>query len=452
MRKILVIGGGGVRTPLLVHGLVHSQSALSIDTITLFDIDGERLDVIAGLCREVARQVPGSPAIEVETDLERALEGAHFVLNSIRVGGIAARARDERIAIEHGLAGQETTGPGGAAMALRTLPAILQQARVVEAVAPDAWFINFTNPAGLITQALSRHTKVKVVGICDTPTELFHQIASALEEPVEDMSFDYAGLNHLGWVSRIRLRGEDITCRVLDDLELLRRIYSAELFDPELIHTLRLIPTEYLFFYYSGRRAHKNQEKAGASRGQELERLNDSLFRQLKAEDPQTGVETYRHYLNQRNSSYMKLEAQAGSAFSSPIRAEDPFTLATGYHRIAVDVMRGLTSARANQVVVNVQNRGTINGLNAEDVVEVLCDISENGAVPKPVGDLPESVRGLVLSVKAYERTLIEAAVSHSQSRAALALLEYPIVGDWELAKETLDALRSSDASLSYLV
>ena len=452
MRKILVIGGGGVRTPLLVHGLVHSQSALSIDTITLFDTDGERLDVIARLCREVARQVPGSPAIEVETDLERALEGAHFVLNSIRVGGIAARARDERIAIEHGLAGQETTGPGGAAMALRTLPVILEQARVVEAIAPAAWFINFTNPAGLITQALSRHTKVKVVGICDTPAELFHQIASALEEPVEDMSFDYAGLNHLGWVSRIRLRGEDITSRVLDDLELLRRIYSAELFDPELIHTLRLIPTEYLFFYYSGRRAHKNQEKAGASRGQELERLNDSLFRQLKAEDPETGVETYRHYLNQRNSSYMKLEAQGGSAFSSPIRAEDPFTLATGYHRIAVDVMRGLTSARANQVVVNVQNRGTINGLNPDDVVEVLCDISENGAVPKPVGDLPESVRGLVLSVKAYERTLIEAAVGHSQSLAALALLEYPIVGDWELAKETLDALRSSDASLSYLV
>ncbi len=452
MRKVTVIGGGGVRTPLLVYGLVHSQSALSIDTVTLFDIDTERLNVIAGLCREVARQVPGSPNIEVETNLERALEGADFVLNSIRVGGIAARARDERIAIEHGLAGQETTGPGGAAMALRTIPAILEQARLVESVAPGAWFINFTNPAGLITQALSNHTQVKVVGICDTPAELFHQIASALGENPEEMTFDYAGLNHLGWVSRIRLRGEDITARVLDDLELLRRIYSADLFDPDLITTLRLIPTEYLFFYYSARRAYSNQQKAGASRGQELERLNDSLFRQLKAEDPGTGVETYRHYLDQRNSSYMQLEAQAGSAFSSSLRNENPFTLATGYHRIAVDVMRGLTSEQPNQVVVNVQNRGTINGLNADDVVEVLCDISKAGPAPRPVGDLPESVRGLVLSVKAYERTLIEAALRHSQSLAALALLEYPIVGDWELAKETLDALRDSDASLSYLV
>ncbi len=452
MRKVVVIGAGGVRTPLLIYGLVQSQSALGIDRITLFDIDGERLNVIAGLCGEVSRQFPESPAIEVETSLERALEGAHYVLNSIRVGGIAARARDERIAIEHGLAGQETTGPGGAAMALRTLPAILEQARLVETIAPDAWFINFTNPAGLITQALSNHTKVKVIGICDTPAELFHQIASASGEPLEYMSFDYAGLNHLGWISRIRLRGEDITGRVLDDLELLRRIYSADLFDPQLIHTLRLIPTEYLFFYYSQRRALKNQQKAGASRGEELEKLNRSLFHQLKAEDPRTGLETYRSYLNQRNSSYMQLEAQGGSAFSSSLRAEDPFTLATGYHRIAVDVMLGLTSSQPKQVVVNVRNRGTINGLNDDDIVEVLCDISQSGPAPRPVGELPESVRGLVLSVKAYERTLIRAAVTGSSSLAALALLEYPIVGDWELAKETLDALRNSDAHLSYLV
>jgi len=452
MHKVVVIGAGGVRTPLLIHGLVEAQSDIGIDQITLFDVDAERLNIMAGLCCEVSRRSPRCPAIEAGTDLRKALEGTHYVLNSIRVGGITARARDERIAIEHGLAGQETTGPGGAAMALRTVPAILEQAKLVEAVAPDAWFINFTNPAGIVTQALSQHTKVKVVGICDTPAELFHQIASALGEASEDMTFDYAGLNHLGWISRIRLRGEDITDRVLDDLALLRRIYSADLFDPHLIHTLRLIPTEYLFFYYSQRRAYQNQQKAGATRGEELEKLNDSLFRQLKTEDPPTGIETYRRYLNQRNSSYMQLEAQAGSAFSSSTREEDPFNLATGYHRIAVEVMRGLTSSKPKQVVVNVQNRGTINGLNDDDVVEVLCDVSDRGPVPRPVGDLPESVRGLVLSVKAYERTLIRAAVTGSESLASLALLEYPIVGDWELAKETLKALRERDAHLSYLV
>lgn len=453
MHKVVVIGGGGVRTPLLIFGLVQSQSALRIDKITLYDLDAHRLHVIAGLCREVSRQFPAAPEIEVETSLERALEGAHFVLNSIRVGGIAARARDERIAIQHGLAGQETTGPGGAAMALRTLPVIFGHAKLVETVAPNAWFINFTNPAGLITQALSQHTRAKIIGICDTPAELFHQIASALGESVEDMTFDYAGLNHLGWVSRIYLRGEDMTARVLDDVELLRKLYSADLFDPALIHTLRLIPTEYLFFYYSQRRALKNQLKAGASRGEELEKLNDELFRQLSSESSSAGLATYRRYLMQRNSSYMQLEAQGGSAFSSSSQATpDPFNLSTGYHRIAVDVMRGLTSPSPNQVVVNVRNQGTINGLYGDDIVEVLCDISRNGPVPRPVGDLPDSVRGLVLSVKAYERTLIRAAVSQSQHLAALALLEYPIVGDWELAKETLDALRRSDTNLAYLV
>jgi 6-phospho-beta-glucosidase len=452
MRKVLVIGGGGVRTPLLVHGLIQAQSELKIDTITLFDLDRERVDVVAGLCREIAQRSTHSPRVEVEADLGHALEGVDYVLNSIRVGGIAARARDERIAIDHGLAGQETTGPGGAAMALRTVPAILEQARLVEKIAPGAWFINFTNPAGLITQAVSHHTKVKVVGICDTPAELFHQIAVALGVHSDDIKVDYAGLNHLGWVSRIWLRGEDVTDRVLDDLPLLRRIYSADLFDPSLIHTLRLIPTEYLFFYYSQRRAYRNQQTAGATRGEELQRLNDTLFSQLKSEDPHTGLETYRRYLNQRNSSYMQLEAQAGSAFSSTLRDEDPFSLATGYHRIAVEVMRGLTSPHPKQVVVNVQNHGTIHGLNDDDVVEVLCDISDRGPVPRPVGDLPESVRGLVLSVKAYERTLVRAAVTGSQSLASLALLEYPIVGDWELAKETLAALRSGDSHLSYLV
>src|SRR4051794_4311518 len=373
MRKVAVLGGGGVRTPLLIYGLGQSQSTLQLGRITLVDIDQQRVQTIARLCRAVLRGVADAPEIVVANDIEAAVSGANFVVNSIRVGGITARARDERIAVTHGLAGQETTGPGGAAMALRTIPAILEQAKAVEAVAPDAWFINFTNPAGLITQALSHHTSVKVVGICDTPAELFHQIASALGEHSDQMSFDYAGLNHLGWISRIRLRGEDITDRVLDDLPLLRRVYSADLFDPQLIHTLRLIPTEYLFFYYSQRRALKNQQKAGATRGEELEQMNRSLFGQLKSEDARTGLKTYRRYLTQRNSSYMQLEAQAGSAFSSSLRDEDPFTVATGYHRIAVDVMRGLTSSQPNPVVVNVRNRGTINGLNDDDVDEVLC-------------------------------------------------------------------------------
>jgi len=368
------------------------------------------------------------------------------------VGGISGRARDERIAIEHGLAGQETTGPAGAAMALRTLPVTIAHAKAVENVAPSAWFINFTNPAGLITQALTHNTKLNVIGICDTPIELFHRISAAVGESHHDMTFDYAGLNHLGWVRRVLLRGEDITERLLADSALLRTLYPADLFDPLLIQTLRLIPTEYLFFYYSQRKAWANQVRAGASRGEELERMNVDLFQQLDSENAVQALTTYRNYLVRRNSSYMKLETEGGSAFTAEQDPSDPFEAATGYHRIALDVMTGLVSATSREVVVNVQSRGAIEDLAEDDIVEVPCDIDRNGARPRRTGRLPEAVRGLVLSVKAYERTAIRAALSGSGALAQLAMLEYPIIGQWELAREVLGTLISRDpAGLGYL-
>jgi len=458
MRKAAIIGGGGVRTPLLIHGLARAQDALGIEELCLFDQDVERTQTIARLGGEIVRRLGGSLRIRVEPRLEDAAEGAAFVLNSVRIGGMAARARDERLAIGLGLAGQETTGPGGAAMALRTLPVTLAHAKVVERSAPGAWFINFTNPAGLITQALTQNTGLRVIGICDTPSELFYRIVEALGAPLAEMQFDYAGLNHLGWIRHVRLRGEDITQRLLGDDDLLRRIYPADLFEPAMIQALGLIPTEYLFFYYCQQKAYRNQMRAGASRGEELQRLNTGLFEQLARESPAEALATYRAYLLQRNASYLKLEAQAESAFGEAgeegaAAAEyDPFETATGYHRIALDVMTGLVSPTAREVVLNVPNQGAIEGLESADVVEVPCDVDRHGARPRSVGALPDGVRGLVQSVKEYERSLIRASRSGSARLARLALLEYPIVGQWDIACRVLDALIESDpAGLGYL-
>jgi 6-phospho-beta-glucosidase len=370
------------------------------------------------------------------------------VLSSIRVGGIAARARDERIAIEHGFAGQETTGPCGAAMALRTLPVVLEQARMVERLAPDAWYVSFTNPAGLVSQAVATLTKLRAIGICDTPSELLHQIARAVGGPVE---CEYAGLNHLGWVRRVWKNGADITAELLASDTLLRGLYPADLFDPELIRALQLIPTEYLYFYYAQRRALHNQIRAGSTRGSEIERLNRDLFSALAAAGPKEGLEIYRQYLMRRNASYFQLEAESGTAFATYGEQPDPFAASTGYHRIAVDVLRGLFGNSPAEVVVNVPNRGAIDDLADEDMVEVACSINSAGAVPKRVGRLPESVRGLVLSVKAYERTLIRAALEKSRKLAQRALLEYPIVGQWEPGGEVLSALIATDPDLAYL-
>ena len=451
-RKIAMVGGGGVRTPLVIHGLVHAQRQIGLSQLHLFDIDPERAEIVARLGREIARQAGVDLSIVVSAELEPAVEGADFILSSIRVGGMSGRARDERIAIEHGLAGQETTGPAGAAMALRTIPVTLSHARAIERAAPRAWFINFTNPAGLVTQALMNHTGLRVVGICDTPIELFHRIAAVFDANPAEMDFDYAGLNHLGWVRGVRLRGEDVTKQLLGDDAKLRRIYQDSLFDPALIQALGLLPTEYLFFYYRQRTALANQTRAGSSRGEELERMNVDLFRRLAADSPAGALITYRDYLQRRNASYMKLESQAGSAFDTGKQEEDPFEAATGYHRIALDVITALLSRKPRTLVVNVRNNGAITDLESDDVVEVPCEVGDGAIIPHQTGALAESVRGLVVAVKAYERTAIRAAIEKSARLAELALLEYPIVGQWDLACDVLAALIRRDAAhLGYL-
>ncbi len=273
-------------------------------------------------------------------------------------------------------------------MALRTVKIAIDQARAVERLAPSAWLINFTNPAGLITQAIRHHTGVRVVGICDTPTEMLHRIQTALGAAAEEVSCDYVGLNHLGWVRRIELRGEDITRRCLADDVFLDRLYSAPLFDHDLIRTLGLIPTEYLFFYYSRRRALENQRRSGSTRGAEIAQLNTALLATLRSQlasgNGAGAMKTYVNYLNTRSGSYMKLEGSGSSALGSQARPEeDPFRAATGYHRIALDVMEALTGARPACLIVNTRNGVSIPDLEPEAVVEVSSDITTDSITPR---------------------------------------------------------------------
>lgn len=447
-RKIALIGAGGVRTPLVIFGVNEAAEALGAREIILYDPDATRLSIMARLGRGIVAQESGSLIVRETNEIEEAIEGADFVLNSIRVGGIATRASDEIASIRHGYPGQETTGPAGAAMALRTVPVALEQARLVERLSPEAWIINFTNPAGLITQAISTHTKAKVVGICDTPTELFHRIASALGARLDEVTCDYVGLNHLGWVRGVALRGEDVTDRLLADDSLLAQLYSAPLFDFEMIRTLRLIPTEYLFFYYCRTRALENQRRQGSSRGREVEQLNAELLgalgTHLSANDPSRAIETYAAYLNRRSGSYMKLEAQAGSAFDRDTSFdEDPFRVASGYHRIAIDVMSALTGARPARIVVNTRNGDALPDLPPDNIIETPSWISENGVVPERVAPLPDPVLGLVHAVKAYERAAIDAAISADRPTARKAFLIHPAIGEWEpsdpLLRDLLD-------------
>lgn len=442
-RKVALIGGGGVRSPLVIYGVNESRLDLGVDEMVLYDPDTERAKLMCRLGEAVIARDGGSLRVRVVTDVREAIEGASFVLTAVRAGGMEARANDERISIRHGYPGQETTGPGGFAMALRHVGIMIEYGQMIERLSPSAWMINFTNPAGLITQAVSQHANARVIGICDTPVELFHRIAQVLGADTQEVQCDYIGLNHLGWVRRVLLRGEDVTAGLLADEEALRRLYPDGLFDARMIRSLKLLPTEYLFFYYERRRALRNQKAVATSRGTELVDLNRKLFDRLAAGfaggGPDRALAVYIDYLNQRSGSYMQLEASAGTAFDrSKSLSEDPFRVATGYHRIALDVMNGLCGEQGRRVVINVPNLGAVADIADEDVVEVPCVLSRGLFERERVGTLPEQVRGLVLAVKAYERAAIEAADSGSLEAARRALLLYPAVGEWQPSEELL--------------
>jgi 6-phospho-beta-glucosidase len=430
----------------VTFGISESARQLAVDEMVLYDVDPERAEMMAALGRAVIEREGGSLRVRATAGIEEAVEGADFVLSSIRVGGIAGRVHDECAAIEHGYPGQETTGPAGMAMALRTVPVAIEQARLVHRLAPRAWLINFTNPAGMITQAVMHHTEARVVGICDTPSELLHRIAVALAADPSEVRCEYLGLNHLGWVRKIELRGSDVTDRVLGDDSLLAQLYSAPLFDYELIRSLRLLPTEYLYFYYSRRRALTNQRARHSTRGSEIERMNEALFRRLgsllSVGNGPGAVCAYMEYLNTRSGTYMLLESTGReSAPPQAIPEQDPFRAANGYHRIALEVMRALRGQQNRRVIVNVRNQGAIDGIDANDVVEVPCRIAGDRIQPEPCGPLPPAVRGLMLAVKEYERATIQAAVSRSIAMARKAMLLNPAIGEWEPSEDLLRSL-----------
>jgi 6-phospho-beta-glucosidase len=432
-----------VRSPLVIYGVNESRRDLGVDEMVLYDPDKERAKLMCRLGEAAIARDGGSLRVRVVTDVREAIEGASFVLTAVRAGGMEARATDERISIRHDYPGQETTGPGGFAMALRHVGIMIEYGQMIERLSPSAWMINFTNPAGLITQAVSQHGNPRVIGICDTPVELFHRIAQVLGADSREVQCDYIGLNHLGWVRRVLLRGEDVTAGLIADEGALRRLYPDGLFDARMVRSLKLLPTEYLFFYYERRRALRNQKAVATSRGTELIDLNRKLFDRLAASfaggGPDTALAVYIDYLNQRSGSYMQLEASAGTAFDrSKSLSEDPFRVATGYHRIALDVMNGLSCEQPRRVVINVPNQGAVADIADEDVVEVPCVLARGSFERERVGTLPDEVRGLVLAMKAYERAAIEAAVSGSLEAARRALLLCPAVGEWGPSEELL--------------
>jgi 6-phospho-beta-glucosidase len=427
--KLVVIGGAGFRVPQVVEAVA---GAGPVDEVVLVDTDTGRLRtmlaVVAGL------PLPGSLRVTASGDLAAALIGADFVFCAIRVGGTAARVADERVALELGVLGQETTGPGGLAYALRTVPVMLEIARTVRAVAPDAWFVNFTNPAGIITEALRSVLGDRVVGICDTPIGLMRHAAASVGAEGHRVSYDYVGLNHLGWLRTLEVDGVDRLPDLLAS-ERLEEIEEARLVGLDWVRQLGALPNEYLFYYYCNREAVAAIRGASATRGEFLD-AQQSGFYAAAADEPGRALELWRATKGQREQTYMA-EARADDEEREADDAEG------GYQAVALDLMTALAGGRPTTAIVNVASRGVVPGLPDDAVVEVPCDVDASGIHPRPVAPLAGHMLGLVQSVKAVEQLTIRAAVEHSAGLAWEALATHPLVDSVDVGRRLLDGYRA---------
>ncbi|MFF7177821.1 6-phospho-beta-glucosidase [Streptomyces sp. NPDC008121] len=444
--KLTILGGGGFRVPLVYGALLGDHAEGRVDRVTLYDLDAGRLSAVARVLAEQGAGVPDAPEVTATTDLDEALRGADFVFSAIRVGGLEGRAADERIALAEGVLGQETVGAGGIAYGLRTVPVASHIARRVAELAPDAWVINFTNPAGLVTEAMSRILGDRVIGICDSPVGLGRRVARVLGADPDEAWIDYAGLNHLGWLRGLRVGGHDVLPRLLADEEALGSFEEGRLFGPEWLRTLGAIPNEYLHYYYFNREAVRAYRQAERTRGAYLREQQAGFYEEMGKPDT-PALATWRRTLADREATYMAANREAAGVGE---RDEDDLE-SGGYEKVALALMRAIARNERATLILNVRNRTTLSVLDADAVVEVPCFVDAAGAHPVSVSPLPYHAVGLVTAVKAVEREVLAAAESGSRGTAVKAFALHPLVDSVSVARRLVDGYTAEHAGLAYL-
>jgi len=403
--KIAVIGGGSTYTPELVSGL----SRLDVTELVLHDIDAERRDVVGGLARRMLGRQGYSGSLEITDDLDRALEHADFVLIQIRVGGQQARLADETFPLPCGCIGQETTGAGGLAKALRTVPVVLEIAERARELS-ESWIVDFTNPVGIVTRSLldAGH---RAIGLCNVAIGFQRRFAAWLGVEPARIVVDQVGLNHLTWVRGVLLDDRDVLPDLLAahadelaaDLELPRR----------LLDELGAVPSYYLRYFYAHDKVLAEQRQ-GVPRAAEVAEIERGLLELYR--DPELAEKPA--LLEQRGGAY--------------------------YSEAAVGLIASLVAGNGEVHEVDVRNEGTIEGLADDDVVEVPARVSPNLIDPLPQKPLAPELLGLVQHVAAYERLAVRAALSRDPPDARKALLAHPLIGQWDVASELIDLLRAA--------
>ncbi|WP_226345923.1 6-phospho-beta-glucosidase [Agilicoccus flavus] len=433
--RLTILGGGGFRVPLVYGALLGDRHERRVDELVLHDVDADRLAVIAHVLRQMAAGHPDAPTLTATTSLDEALEGTDFVFSAIRVGGLEGRTCDERVALDLGVLGQETTGPGGLAYGLRTLPVAMDIAERVRRLAPAAWFIDFTNPAGMITQAMQAVLGDRVMGICDSPLGLGRRAAHALGLPADATRFGYSGLNHCGWLQTLVHDGVDRLPELLERPEALMRTEEGRLFGPEWLQAIGAVPNEYLYYYYFTREALAGIRGSAQTRGEYLLASQAEFYRAVGAA-PERAHDLWVRTRRERDETYMAEAREQGEERDAADVAGG------GYEGVALALMGAIARNERASMLLNVRNGTALPGLPADAVVEVPCVVDASGPQPLSAVPLTGHPLGLVQQVKAVESLTIRAAREGSESLALQAFALHPLVDSVATARLLLAGYR----------
>ncbi|PXW88280.1 6-phospho-beta-glucosidase [Streptohalobacillus salinus] len=420
--KIVIVGGGSSYTPEIIEGLILRHDVFPVDTITLVDIDSgkEKLEIVGALAKRMIEKAGLSISLRWTLDRKEALKNADFVSTQIRVGGLKAREKDERIPLSHGMIGQETNGAGGIFKAFRTIPVLLDLAKDVHEICPDAWIINFTNPAGIVTEALLKHgPHKKVIGVCNIPYNMTQSTAEILNEDPDNVRIEFIGLNHFVFGSKVWVNGENKLDTVIDAL-----IHQNVDFSPAnivslgwsetFLKSMQLLPNPYHQYYYQTAQTLKKDIEAFTNHGtraEHVQAIEEELF------------DVYRD--QELNMKPQQLEQRGGAYYSD----------------VACSLMSALYNNSEAIMTVNTLNRGAIIDLPDDAVIEVNSIITKEGPVPLVIGRLPQQIKADLLMMKAFEEQVIAASVSGRYQDAYLAFIMNPLIKDEKKAKTVLDEL-----------
>ncbi|WP_449355260.1 6-phospho-beta-glucosidase [Virgibacillus natechei] len=416
--KLTVIGGGSSYTPELLEGIIKNQDVLHVSEVWLVDVEQgkEKLSIIEDLSKRMVEKANCSIRIVATLNRREAIKNATYVITQIRVGQLAMRRNDEYISIKQGVIGQETTGSGGFMKALRTIPVMLDICKDIEKLAPDAWLLNFTNPAGIITEAILKHSNVKVIGLCNNPINYYKKFANIYNVSMEDVSINFVGINHLIWITGLYISGQS---RMDDVLTGKSDIYEAKNipnfgWDLEFLQSMQAIPCGYHKYYYQTDRILEEQHRQlqdNETRADQVQQVEKDLFEIYQNPEVQEKPEA----LEKRGGAY--------------------------YSEAAINLIKSIHLNTKNVHTLNVRNNGTIACLPNDVSIEVNCVVESHQITPLQVGEVRPQIRGLLQNVKAYEELTVEAAVTGNKGIALQALTLHPLIPSAERAKDILDEM-----------